>query len=102
MRIRQSRADDLRLFVEVLTTFCDDPRDAVEARAGEARARAQLADAQRQLEAAGTQAVEVSRGLPGRRRLCMNVQRCSASGGGCAECRAAHVQVNGLVHKGFG
>lgn len=69
VRIRQSRADDLRLFVEVLTTFCDDPRDAVEARAGEARARQQLADVQRQLEAAGTQAVEVSRGLPGQKKI---------------------------------
>lgn len=55
----QSRADDLRLFVEVLTTFCDDPRDLAQARADEARARQQLADAQRQLEAAGAEAVEV-------------------------------------------
>ena len=45
--------------MEVLTTFCDDPRDRAEARADEARARQQLADAQRQLEAAGAQAVEV-------------------------------------------
>ncbi len=66
-RAAQSRADDLRLFVEVLQTFCDDPRDAAAARLGEARAKQELAEAQRQLSAAGALSVEVRGGAPGAR-----------------------------------
>ena len=46
----QAAADDLRVFVEVLQSFCDDPRDLAEVRASEARLKNQLFAAQKQLK----------------------------------------------------
>ena len=46
----QAAADDLRVFVEVLQSFCDDPRDLAEVRASEASLKNQLAAAQKQLK----------------------------------------------------
>jgi len=83
-RATQSRADDLRLFVEVLQTFCDDPRDAAAARLGEARAKEQLAEAQRQLSAAGALSVEVRRGR--------QMPRAGALCGGTAAAAASHTR----------
>lgn len=42
----QAQLKDMHLFVEVLETFCDDPRDAVQARRDEARLKAELATIQ--------------------------------------------------------
>ena len=46
----QAAADDLRVFVEVLQSFCDDPRDLAEVRASEASLKNQLAAVQTQLK----------------------------------------------------
>lgn len=43
-------ADDLRAFVEVLTTFCDDPRDMAAVRSSEAALKAQLAQLRLELQ----------------------------------------------------
>ncbi|KAK9831868.1 hypothetical protein WJX81_003988 [Elliptochloris bilobata] len=88
----KSRADDLRLFVEVLTEFCKDPRDVVESRAGEARARQQLAEAQRQLEAAGVQAVE-------ERIACEKAAAAEAAAAQRAECDALRLQCADLQRE---
>ena len=43
-------AEDLRLFVEVLQTFCADPRDLAEVRVSEARLKDELQTVQRKLK----------------------------------------------------
>ena len=43
-------SEDLRIFVEVLQTFCDDPRDLAEVRSSEARLKSQLTSTQKQLK----------------------------------------------------
>jgi E3 ubiquitin-protein ligase BRE1 len=43
-------AEDLRAFVEVLTTFCDDPRDLAAVRSSEATLKTQLAQLRLELQ----------------------------------------------------
>lgn len=43
-------SEDLRVFVEVLQAFCDDPRDLVEVRSNEAKLKSQLAVLQKQMK----------------------------------------------------
>ncbi len=46
----QTVSEDLRLFVEVLQSFCDDPRDLAEVLKSEAKAKSQLSSVQKQLK----------------------------------------------------
>lgn len=43
-------SEDLRVFVDVLQTFCDDPRDLAEVRSSEAKLKNQLTSAQKELK----------------------------------------------------
>jgi len=46
----QSVSEDLRVFVEVLQSFCDDPRDLAEVRTSESKLKTQLSAVQKQLK----------------------------------------------------
>lgn len=46
----QVAAEDMRLFVEMLQSFCEDPRDLAEVRLSEAKLKSQLSSAQKQLQ----------------------------------------------------
>lgn len=43
-------SEDLRIFVEVLQSFCDDPRDLAEIRSSEAKLKSQLSSMQTELK----------------------------------------------------
>lgn len=51
----QGVADDLRVFVEVLQRFCNDPQDLVEVKASEARLEKRVVSLQQQLEGSDMQ-----------------------------------------------
>lgn len=46
----QVLAEDLKLFVEMFQTFCEDPRDLAEVRVSEAKLKEELKAVQRQLK----------------------------------------------------
>ena len=59
----QARAEDLRLFVEVLQEFCNDPRQEAEVRASEARLKHEVSTLQNQMASSNAARLQVSSGV---------------------------------------
>ena len=56
----QARTEDLRLFVEVLQDFCNDPRQEAEVRASEARLKHEVFTLQTQMASSHAARLQVS------------------------------------------